>query len=237
MDNRGEARMSKSLYLVCGAGETGVAVTTGILKQGYSAVVIDIDEEKLERITTPEEDVSTVRGDVLDDDVLISAGIADAQGLFATLSEDRENALLCLSARRMNPDLHIVARVKSQETEPKLRLVGVNAVVNQSRVEGFRISSVMLRPDVVSLTDQMFFNPDCVHAYQSIPVPEGSSVSNRRIDSLDITGKTGVVLIAIRRSSGKMVYNPGPREKIREGDSLISFATEEEVEAITALLK
>ena len=229
--------MSRLLYVVCGAGETGLAVATEILKQGSRVVIIDRDEEALDRINEPVENMSTIRGNALDDEVLKSAGIIQATGLIATLDEDRKNALLCLSARRLSPDLNIVARIKDPETEPKLRLVGVNSAVNMSSVEGLRLASVMLRPDVVSLTDQMLFNPECDHAYCTIPVPEGSSATGRRIHDLDVTGKTGVVLIALRLASGKMLYNPGPREKIQPGDSLIAFATPVEVEAITALIK
>ncbi len=229
--------MNRLLYLVCGAGETGMAVASEMLKQGSRIVIIDRDEDVLDRINEPVEDMSLIKGDALDDEILKSAGIIEASGLFAALNEDRENALLCLSARRLNPDLNIIARIKDPETESKLRLVGVNSTVNMSRVEGLRLASVMLKPDVVSLTDQMLFNPECIHAYRSIPVPEDSSATGKRIHALDLTGKTGIVLVAIRLASGKMVYNPGPREKVRPGDSLIAFATPDEVEAITALLK
>jgi voltage-gated potassium channel len=229
--------MSRLLYLVCGAGETGMAVATELLKQGSRVVIIDRDEEVLDRMNEPIEDMSLIKGDVLDDEVLQSAGITEAAGLFATLNEDRENALLCLSARRFSPDLNIIARIKDSETEPKMKLVGVNSTVNMSWMEGLRLASVMLKPDVVSLTDQMLFNPECDHAYCSILVPEGSKAAGRRIHDLDVSGKTGVVLIALRLASGKMLYNPGPREKLRQGDSLIAFATPDEVEAITDLIK
>ena len=229
--------MSGNLYLVCGAGDTGTALATELRKQGERIVLVDNDEEALGRFDSTDEDITMVKGDALDDKVLASAGVSEAAGLFASLREDRDNAFLCLSVRRMYPELLIVARVKDPETEPKLRLVGVNSIVNMSRVEGLRLASVMLRPDVVSLTDQILFNPECDHSYCAIPVSSDSPAVGRRIHDLDVTGSTGVVLIALRLSSGRMLYNPGPGERIGAGDSLIAFVTPEEESAITALLK
>jgi voltage-gated potassium channel len=229
--------MSRPLYIVCGAGETGMALASELQRQGARIVLVDNDEEVLSKVSEPLEDVSTAKGDACDDKVLVSAGITEAQGLFACLAEDRDNAFLCLSARRLCPDLNIVARIKDTETEPKMKLVGVDSVINMSWVEGMRLASVMLRPDVVTLIDQMLFNPECDHSYCSILVKEGSSAVGKSVSKLDITGNTGVVLIAIRHASGKMLYNPGPREHLRAGDSLITFATSDETKAITALLE
>jgi voltage-gated potassium channel len=224
------------LYLVCGAGETGVALASELRKQGGRIVLVDTDQEALDRSAESLEDVDGIRGDALDDEVLKQAGIQDAAGLFAALSEDRDNVFLCLSARRLYPGLRIVARIKEPETEPKLRLVGVSSIVNMSRVEGLRLAGVMLRPDVVSLTDQILFNPECDHSYCCIPVAQGSGTDGRRIRDLDVTGRTGVVLIALRRASGRMLYNPGAGERVHAGDSLIAFATPDEERTITDLL-
>lgn len=226
----------RKLYLVCGAGETGASLASELLKQDARLVFVDVDQEALDRLDEPPEDVGTVRGDALEDQVLEDAGIREAAGLFAALTEDRDNVFLCMSARRMCPDLKIVVRIKDPETEAKLRLVGVSSVVNMSRVEGMRLASVMLRPDVVSLTDQMLFNPECIHSYCSIPVTPGAGAAGHRIRDLDVTGRTGVVLVALRRASGRMLYNPGPGERVHPGDSLVAFATPDEAEAITRLL-
>jgi voltage-gated potassium channel len=90
-------------------------------------------------------------GDATKDEILYLAGIERACGLVAALSDDKENAFVVLSARSLNANLRIVARLTEDENAEKLRKAGADEIVAPSTIGGLRMASIMIRPTVVSL--------------------------------------------------------------------------------------
>ena len=59
----------------------------------------------------------TLQGDATRDADLISAQIDKAVGLIAATGDDSENVYITLTARGLNPGLHVVARASRPEAE------------------------------------------------------------------------------------------------------------------------
>ncbi len=95
--------------IICGAGETGAYLVKELLKTGNVFVVIDHDQERLELIGQLGE-VPVLKGEGGDEEVLTTAQIKKARGLASVLPEDKDNLLLTVTARLLNPNLRIVAR-------------------------------------------------------------------------------------------------------------------------------
>ena len=68
-------------------------------------------------------------GDATDDEILQTAGVNEASGLIASLSNDADNVYIVLTARGMNPKLRIVARAIDQLSCKKLIRAGADKVV------------------------------------------------------------------------------------------------------------
>ena len=96
--------------IICGAGETGTYLVKELLKTGNVFVVIDHEEERLGRISKLGE-VPVLKGDGGDEGVLTAARIQTARGLASVLPEDKDNLLTTVTARQLNPNLRIVARL------------------------------------------------------------------------------------------------------------------------------
>ena len=121
-------------FIVCGFGRVGRVVASTL--QGESAPVIVVDKEA--EAFTEAEDLGLLylQGDATRDADLISAQIDKAVGLVAATGDDSENVYITLTARGLNPDLHIVARASRPEAEEKLRRAGANGVGSPYSIGG-----------------------------------------------------------------------------------------------------
>ncbi len=218
----------KSRCIVCGSGDTGVCVVRELLKHGFKTVVIDEDMDALKSIKEEYLEVTVVNDDCLKEDVLMQNGIKDAGALFAVLPDDRMNVFLSLTVKRLNSDLNIYSRAVDISAKRKLELMGVDKTIIPNVAEGSRISNMMLRPKVVEFIDSLLYSETDGEGYLEVLLPKGSPSSLHRIDDLHLTERTGVVIIAIRRRTGRIVYNPKRNYVVHAGDALIGFGTEDD---------
>jgi voltage-gated potassium channel len=142
----GRRRMRASIdrlsghHVLCGFGRVGHQVAREFTHDGVPFVVIDNDPQKIEECSS--EGYLALFGDASDDAVLEEAGVQMARGLVAALSSDAANVFVTLSARKMNPGLHIVARSSSDESAAKLEMAGADRTLSPYAVGGRRLASL-----------------------------------------------------------------------------------------------
>ncbi len=158
----GRRRLDKKIdrlnnhYIVCGYGRIGRVLCKNLQRKPLALVVI---EKNRELIPVMDEDkVLYVCGDVSDEANLIKAGIKRAKGLVAVLATDADNVFLVLTARQLNPDIHIVARACHVESKSKLRAAGANSVESPYEMGGVSMAQRILRPTVTNFLDLAFTN-------------------------------------------------------------------------------
>jgi voltage-gated potassium channel len=92
--------------IVCGVGVTGSRVVRELVETKTKFVMIDINEDKLQRVcelhATTYGTIPHIQGDATQDRVLADAGIDRAMGVVAALRGDKDNLYLgaCASPRR-----------------------------------------------------------------------------------------------------------------------------------------
>ena len=59
---------------------------------------------------------------------------------------------------------------------------------------------------------------------EEISVPPQSPCSGVVLRDSGLYEQPGVIVVAIKRASGKMIFNPSPEERIEAGDSLVALA-------------
>jgi voltage-gated potassium channel len=94
-------------------------------------------------------------GEATKDATLFEAGVERARGLIAAVGNDRDNVFITLSARRINPNLVIVARSTSSETVDKLEIAGADRVVSSFEIGCRRMAMAALRPLAVDVFDSL----------------------------------------------------------------------------------
>jgi voltage-gated potassium channel len=138
-------------YILCGFGRVGRQVAREFALDGVPFVVIDNDPQKVDECLA--EGYLVVLGEASNDGVLEETSIRRAKGLVAAVNSDADNVFVVLSARKMNPSLHIVARTSLDESAAKLEMAGADRTISPYAVGGRRLASLATQPLIVDFLD------------------------------------------------------------------------------------
>jgi voltage-gated potassium channel len=226
----GRRRMERTItamrdhVIICGWGRVGRSIAAEVVGSGRPLVVIDTDEERLADCPHP-----TVPGDATDDAVLAAAGIGRAAALVAAVDVDAANSFITLSARALRPDLFIVARVRSVDSEDKLLRAGADRVVNPQHIGGARMAAFVLRPNVAEFLDVVMQERNLQFRLEELTIPEGSPIAGSTLREAHLRDRTGALALALREPDGRFVTNPPPDTTLEAGQIIIAIGTEDEL--------
>jgi voltage-gated potassium channel len=176
--------------------------------------------------------VPALVGDPSKDETLLLAGIQRAAGLVAATDSDRENLVITLTARQLNPTIRIVTRAGEVEGEPRLRKVGADAVVSPTFIGGLRMASELIRPTVVTFLDTMLRSRDPNLRIDEIRIPEGSPAVGQPLNGIGLDKIPGALLLAERDADGTWRYNPPRSQEVTPGMTLIFLGSPGDARAL-----
>lgn len=219
-------------YIVCGAGRVGRSVVLELLRGGMQVVLIDNNPERARWGETL--GVLTLTADASKDETLRQARIDTAAGLVAAISSDAENVYVTLSAKVLNPSLHVAARASDEQAEEKLRRAGASTVLTPYTYIGHRLAQSLLRPHVVNFLDvaSAFGKTDLDLEIEQVPVAPGSFLSSRTLEEAHLGRSYGVIVLAVRRQSGMMQFNPQAEVRLEAGDVLIAMGERQKLKQL-----
>jgi len=206
-------------YIVCGFGRVGRGAAGELQRAGVPFLVIDKNEERVDRAI--KSGMLAVLADATDDQTLRDAGILRAKGLIATLQSDADNLFVILSAKSLKPSLLVSARVNSEQNEKKMRLAGADYVFAPYDITGNRMAQMMLKPHVFQFIDFTTQNMGLDVGIEQVRVPAGSELVSKSLLEANIRREMGVIVLAIRKADGRMLFNPPADAAIEAGDYLI----------------
>lgn len=227
----------KEHVVVCGAGSTGRNVIEEMLKVGIPVIAIDVDEHELKEIADdyPKSEYTYLVGDATDDEVMESANLANARGLVAALSGDKDNLYLVVSARQAAPHLRIVARCSELSHVEKIKKSGADAVVSPNYIGGMRLVSEMVRPAVVKFLDEMLRDKTKAYRIEEINLGEKASDFGASLRDARVRERFGMTVLAVRESeSTPWRYNPEADQKLGPGMTLVVLGSAEQVAKLRA---
>jgi voltage-gated potassium channel len=207
-------------FIICGAGETAYHVVLELQKTGNQFVVIDHDEERLERIRHLGE-FPVVQGEAADEEVLESAGLSRARGLATVLPDDKDNLMVTVTARQMNPSIRIVARCADVRVGDKMLRAGASSSVSPNMIGGLRIASELIRPHVVSFLDLMLKEKSKTLRVDEISLGTSSSWVGKTLGETELHRRFELLTLAVRKSNGQTRYNPQGDMALDASDVLI----------------
>ncbi len=120
--------------IIVGAGEVGFNIANRLSSESKSVIVIDKDKNAIENLSE-KLDVQTITASGSSPEVLIEAGIKDADILLAVTDSDEVNLVACLIASYISPKLKKLARIRNSEFDPyhgtfKLESPRIDTVIN-----------------------------------------------------------------------------------------------------------
>jgi len=235
----GRRKVSKKIgkmekhYIVCGYGRMGRIICREMIQNGAPFVVV---EKTPEVITSIDKDILSISGDATQDTVLKEAGIERAKGLISVLSTDADNLYVVLSARGLNPRLRIVARASDEGAERKLFRAGADNVVSPYFIGGLRIAHTILKPAVVDFIEFATKSGNIELQMEEVLVNESSRLVNKALDECGIRKDLGIIIVAIKRESGEMEFNPTSTSIIKKGDTLVAMGETRHLKALRELV-
>jgi voltage-gated potassium channel len=214
--------------VICGFGRVGTRIANEFAAAHKPFVVIDENEVIVQQCI--EKGHLALQGNAASDDVLREAGVQYAQALLVATDQDANNIYITLSARNLNPRLHIVARANHDETVVKLKRAGADRVLSPYAIGGHRMANLALQPTVVDFFDTLINaeNPDL--AVQEIILPVNSPLIGKTIVDAQNMLTDGTMILAIKKPGG-LVMGSRLETRIEGDDAAIIVGTSEQLSA------
>ena len=220
-------------YIVCGAGRVGRSVIRELRRSGVPVLLIDSDVARAQ--WSIQEGIPTLVADATKDETLQRARVAHAKGLVAAISSDAENVYVALSARVLNPNLIISARATDEQAEEKLKRAGATTVFTPYTFIGHRLAQSMLRPHVLSFLDvasAFSGGGDLQIETEQLHISKDSPLCNRTLEEARVRQTYGLIVLALRKAAGGMLFNPEGNTRVESGDVLIAMGRRSELQRI-----
>lgn len=207
-----KARLLKGHVVVCGLGRTGKRIIERLTDAGMTVTAIDSNETLVQDARN--RGIIAIRGDATNDDTLYKAGLDNAASIAAVTSSDAVNAMICLSAHAIAPDVNIVARAEDESAICKLQRAGAHEVLSPATYGGDGIAQQILHPQVASLM------PGIHSANELLSFDEYVVEQDTTIAKLGAQHPS-IVFIASRSEEGSVTLRPCGDRLMRKGEVLI----------------
>lgn len=208
-------------YIVCGGGETGRHVLEELIKNKEAVVLIEQDEDNIERSRIIDENLLYIKGDATDDQNLIAVGIEKASGIIISLPSDKDNLYVTMTARMINRKIRIISRMIDPRLELKLKTAGANNVVSPNYIGGLRMVSEMLRPTVVDFLDSMLRSSQGHLRIHQLVIIGHSSVSGKSIAESGLQKQFRLLVLGLKLPAQEIEFNPPATKILKPGMTLI----------------
>lgn len=258
--DEGQEKGHENHVIIIGFGINGRNVGIAAQKASIPYLIIEINPETVRHEKLKGEPI--IYGDAAQKSVLEHAGIRAAKSVVVTAGDPVSARRVIEAARRLNPNVHIIARthflneidgfyaigadeVISDEFESSIELF--SRVLNRYLVPGNEIEtmSTQLRADHY----QMLRNPEirrkniCELALdfsdvdiRSIRAGKHSEAAGRTLGNLDLRNKYGVSVLAISRNH-RLMYDLGAETELNPDDILLLISPPEKLEEIRELFE
>jgi voltage-gated potassium channel len=224
----------KDHYIIAGFGRVGRGAAVEMKEAGVPFLVVDRNPDRVERAIKA--GMLAVVADCTHDETLREVNISQAKGLVAALATDADNLFVILSAKAMNPTMHIATRVSEEEAEVKLRRAGADIIFAPYSVAGHRLAQSLLRPHVYEFLDFTTSNIGLDVRIEQMRVSEHSVLVSKSLRDTQVRRDLGVIVLAVRKGGGEMLFNPSADTVIEAGDHLIAMGPPEKLEGLAQLL-
>ena len=217
--------------IIAGGGKVGSMLTRQLSSEGHDVTVIDSNAAVLQH-SVERYDVIAVHGNCASMEILLNAGVKEADLLIAATDADEVNLLCCTTAHALNPKLHTIARIRNPEyTEQIYRMrniFGLSMVINPEKEAATEIDRQLQYPGFLRRDTFAKGKTEIVE----LRVDAGSKLCNVRLMDLRSIVRCQVLVCAVLRDGSAIA--PRGDFVLREGDRIFVTALSQN---LTTLLK
>ncbi len=217
--------------IIAGDGKVGSTLTRLLAAEGHDITIIDRDPRVLES-SQEQYDVISVQGNCAAMDVLLEAGIKEANLLIAVTNADEVNLLCCTTAHGLNPNLHTIARIRNPEYTEQMYVMrdifGLSLAINPEKQAATEIERLLKYPGFLKRDSFAKGRSEIVE----LRVDAASKLCNVPLFDMNNIVKCRVLVCAVLR--GGTAIAPKGDFILREGDRIFVTAP---AQNLTTLLK
>lgn len=229
----------KDHIIVVGSGRLGKEVTAELLHRSWPVVVIDHEAEVLDAQQEAPGDAPkptlVLVGDGSDDGLLERAGIRKARAIAVATGTDATNVFVTLTARQLNPQIHIVTRVNDERSGEKAVRAGADTVINPYGIGGARMAQGLLHPHAAQLLDQAVGRAHEEFEIEDVPIE--SPGYNGTLGELNIPDRHGILLLAVRTADGQLRTSLDRHTRLCTGDIAVVVGRPAKVRAFARAVR
>lgn len=217
--------------IIAGDGKVGSTLTRQLSSEGYNVTIIDTNSAVLAQ-AVERFDVMGVHGNCASMEILLQAGIQDADLLIASTPLDEVNLLTCITAHGLNPKIHTIGRIRNPEyTEQIYQLrdiFGLSMTINPEKQAATEIERLLKYPGFLRRDAFARSRTEIVE----LRIDKNCKLKDVSLIEMASIVKCKVLVCAVLRNG--QAITPGGNFILREGDRVFVTAPSEN---LTTLLK
>lgn len=207
--------------IVVGCGKVGETITEQLIKEGHDISVVDNDPDVVEDITN-NLDVLGVVGNGASHEVLMEAGLEQADLLIAVTDQDELNLLCCLIAKKAG-GCKTIARVRNPIYNKEIDVIkeelGLSLTINPEFAAAREMSRILRLPSAIKIDS---FAKGRVELLK-VRIPDGSVLDGCPLMDINSRTRSEVLVCAVER--GDEVTIPNGRFVLASGDKISIVAS------------
>lgn len=246
--------------IIVGFGPTGRNLFQASCLAGLPSVIVEMNPETVKR--EKQKGVPIFYGDASQEATLEHAGIGEARALVVVVSDPGAARRTIQTARRLNPQVYIIARTRFFVDMQEFYELGADEVIPEDYEASIEILVRLLTRFLVPRDeiDQFVAEVRSKHYAMlrkqeyptagppaiSLHVPEvetvalrvcpGSPGAGKSLKELDLRKNYGITILAIRRGTST-IPNPSGQEQCQAGDVLIIMGSSISIASAAALFR
>lgn len=225
----------KDHYIICSTDQIGEIIIDDFIEEKKDFVVITDDEDQYK--SWLDKGVLVVHRNATDSEVLEKANIKSAKGLLSCMQKDVDNIVIVLTSRNLNKDLYIISLAAENESSIKLKQVGADKSISVNEIGGKRMSTLMLRPTIISFLDVVTRFGDVEVDLEEATITEESELREKTLSQAELPKKTGLIILAVKKVDEEEIkFNPGPDFVMNVGDKLIVMGHQDQIKKLKDML-
>ncbi len=217
--------------IIAGNGKVGFALAQQLSAEKHDITLIDSNRDVL-NIGTEQFDVMAVQGNCASMNVLLQAGVKEADLLIAATNADEVNLLCCTTAHGINPNLHTIARIRNPEYTDQIHAMrdvfALSMSINPEKQAATEIERLLKYPGFLRRDTFAKGRAEIVE----LRIDATSKLCNTSLTDLPGIIKCRVLVCAVLRSGTAIA--PRGNFILQEGDRIFVTAP---TENLTVMLK
>ncbi len=212
--------------IINGCGKIGRTILKSLANEGHDIVAIDTNPDVITELTNIY-DVMGVCGNGADSDVLLEAGVSDAQLVASFTDSDELNMLTCFLSKKLGAS-HTIARIRNPEYNDKSlafmkQQLEISFTVNPELMAAREIFNILQLPSAVNVETFSVRNFEMIE----LKLKANSALDNLKISDLRSKHKAKYLICAVQREEN--VYIPDGNFVLKSGDKIGICATPTEI--------